>query len=109
MQMVRKRHFYKKYICNTLIEVEKSIKECLDPHTCLIQEYRNVLPKYDGGKIDIRSFKGRQSGSGIAGMYSKKPYMIPVNPHITVEESKEIFGKQVTPMAAVEERAKKKN
>lgn len=32
--------------------------------------------------------------------------MIPVNPHTTVEESKEIVGKQVTPMAAVEERAK---
>lgn len=32
--------------------------------------------------------------------------MIPVNSHITVNEPKEIFGKQVTPMAAVEERAK---
>ncbi|XP_061188729.1 uncharacterized protein F54H12.2-like [Saccostrea echinata] len=58
------------------------------------------------GKFNPRNYKGRQSGSGIAGMYSKKPYMIPVNPHITVEEPKEIVGKQVTPIAAAEERAK---
>jgi hypothetical protein len=32
--------------------------------------------------------------------------MIPVNPHTSVEESKEVQGKPVTPMAAVEERAK---
>lgn len=64
--------------------------------------YKNMVD----GNFNPRSYKGRQSGSGIAGMYSKKPYMIPVNPHITVEEPKEIFGKQVTPMVAVEERAK---
>lgn len=58
------------------------------------------------GNFNPRSYKGRQSGSGIAGMYSKKPYMIPVIPHLTVEEPKEIFGKQVTPMVALEERAK---
>lgn len=58
------------------------------------------------GNFNPRSYKGRQPGNGIAGMYSKKPYTIPVNPHITVEEPKEIFGKQVTPMVAVEERAK---
>jgi hypothetical protein len=39
-------------------------------------------------------------------MYSKKPYMIPVNPHIPVQDSKEVIGKRVTPMEAVEERAK---
>lgn len=64
--------------------------------------YKNMVD----GNFNPRSYKGRQSGSGIAGMYSKKPYTIPVNPHITVEEPKEIFGKQVTPMVAVEERAK---
>lgn len=64
--------------------------------------YKNMVD----GNFNPRSYKGRQSGSGIAGMYSKKPSMIPVNPHITVEEPKEIFGKQVTPMVAVEERAK---
>lgn len=64
--------------------------------------YKNMVD----GNFNPRSYKGRQSGSGIAGMYSKKPYMIPVNPHITVEEPKEIFSKQVTPMVAVEERAK---
>lgn len=64
--------------------------------------YKNM----SDGQFNPRNYKGRQSGSGIAGMYSKKSYMIPVNPHITVEEPKEIVGKQVTPIAAVEERAK---
>lgn len=66
--------------------------------------YQNMM----AGKLNLRSFKGRQSGGGIAGMYSKKPYMIPVNPHTTEEKTNEIVGKQITPMAAVEERAKKK-
>ena len=40
-------------------------------------------------------------------MYSKKPYMIPVNPHLSSKESNEqVVGKHVTPMTAVEERAK---
>lgn len=34
-----------KYICDTLIEVEKSIKECMDPHTCLILEYGKRFTK----------------------------------------------------------------
>ena len=39
-------------------------------------------------------------------MYSKKPYMISVNPHLSLKESNEkVVGKHVTPMAAVEERA----
>lgn len=38
----------------------------------------------------------------------KKLYMIPVNPHTTEEKTKVIVRKQVTPMTAVEERAKKK-
>lgn len=42
-------------------------------------------------------------------MFYKKPYMIPVNPHTTEEKTNEIVGKQVTPMAAVGERAKKIN
>lgn len=66
----------------------------------------NFLQKMVDGNFNPRSYKGRQSGSGIAGVYSKKSYTIPVNPHITVEEPNEIFGKQVTPMVAVEERAK---
>lgn len=64
--------------------------------------YKNMLD----GQFNPRNYKGRQSRSGIAGMYSKKPYMIPVNPHVTVEEPKGIVGKQVTPIAAVEERVK---
>jgi len=40
-------------------------------------------------------------------MYDKKPYMIPVNPHLDYEqEEKIVVGKEVTPMAAVVERAK---
>lgn len=40
-------------------------------------------------------------------MYSKKPYMIPVNPHVTSEpEQKIVVGKEVTPTAAVEDRAR---
>ncbi|OWF44390.1 hypothetical protein KP79_PYT22810 [Mizuhopecten yessoensis] len=59
------------------------------------------------GKFDPGRYRGRHAGGGIAGMYSKKPYMIPVNPHATMEnENKIVIGKQVTPTAAVEERAK---
>jgi hypothetical protein len=58
------------------------------------------------GIFKPQSFKGRQSVGGIAGMYTKKPYMIPVNPYTTIEESIEVQGKSVTPMAPVEERAK---
>lgn len=61
------------------------------------------------GKLNLRSFKGRQCGGGIAGMYSKKPYLMPVNPHTTEEKTNEIVGKHVTPKAAVEERDKKIN
>lgn len=32
--------------------------------------YKQMRP----GKLNLRSFKGRHSGGGIAGMYSKKPY-----------------------------------
>uniref|UniRef100_A0A8W8MMJ6 Uncharacterized protein n=1 Tax=Magallana gigas TaxID=29159 RepID=A0A8W8MMJ6_MAGGI len=43
----------------------------------------------------------------IGGMFSKKPYMIPVNPHLSQKEPvDQVVGKHVTPMAAVEERAK---
>lgn len=76
---------------------------------------RKSIYKYmTAGKLNLCCFNGRQSGGGIAGMYSKKPFMIPVNPHTTEEKTNEIHvfsssvvGKQVTPMAAVEERAKK--
>lgn len=44
---------------------------------------------------------------GIEGVFSKKPYMISVNPHMPSKESTDqIVGKQVTQMATVEERAK---
>lgn len=76
---------------------------------------RKSIYKYmTAGKLNLCSFKGRQSGGGIAGMYSKKPFKIPVNPHTTKEKtneihvfsSRQVVGKQVTPMAV--ERAKKK-
>jgi hypothetical protein len=64
--------------------------------------YKNMLD----GTFNPGSYKKRQVGSGIAGMYAKKPYMIPVNPHLAAEKPKEIIGKQVSPVTAVEERAK---
>lgn len=67
--------------------------------------YKNMIE----GKFNPGQYRGRQTGggSGIAGMYAKKPYMIPVNPHVTPEpEEKVVVGKQVSPVTAVEERAK---
>jgi len=67
--------------------------------------YKNMID----GKFDPGRYRGRQKGGGgIGGMYSKKPYMIPVDPHVSREheEEKVVVGKQVTPIAATEERAK---
>ena len=66
--------------------------------------YENMIE----GKFNPGQYRGRQrGGGGIAEMYAKKPYMIPVNPHATQEpEEKVIVGKQVSPVTAVEERAK---
>ena len=66
--------------------------------------YKNMLE----GKFNPAQYRDRQiGGGGIAGMYAKKPYMIPVNPHITTEpEEKLVVGQQVNPVTAVEERAK---
>lgn len=60
------------------------------------------------GKFNPSQYKGRQTGRGIGNMYAKKPYMIPVNRHASKEPEKEqvIIGKQITPVAAIEERAK---
>ena len=65
--------------------------------------YQNML---DGQFRPIK-YRGRQTGGWIGNMYSKKLYMISVNPHLSSKESTEqVVGKHVTPMAAVEERAK---
>ena len=66
--------------------------------------YENMIE----GKFNPGQYRGQQTGGGgIAGMYAKKPYMIPVNPHITSEpEEKVVVGKQVSPVTAMEERAK---
>jgi len=67
--------------------------------------YKNMMD----GKFDPHRYRGRQKGgAGIGGLYTKKPYMIPVDPHVTrePEEEKVVVGKQVTPVAAAEERAK---
>ena len=50
--------------------------------------YKNMLE----GKFYPQRYKGRQTGGGIAGMYSKKPYMIPVNPHAPVQESRKSWA-----------------
>lgn len=66
--------------------------------------YENMME----GKFNPGRYRGRQiGGGGIAGMYAKKPYMIPVNPHVTKEPvEKVVVGKQVSNVTAVEERAK---
>ena len=66
--------------------------------------YENMIE----GKFNPGRYRGRQiGGGGIAGMYSKKPYMIPLNPHVTKKPvEKVVVGKQVSNVTAVEERAK---
>ena len=65
--------------------------------------YQNVID----GKFNPGYYRGRQSGGGIANMYAKKPYMVPVNPHVTTErEQKIVVGKEVSPTAAAEDRAR---
>ena len=65
--------------------------------------YQNMID----GKFNPGYYRGQQSGGGIANMYAKKPYMVPVNPHVTTEpEQKIVVGKEVTPTAAVEDRAR---
>lgn len=65
--------------------------------------YQNM---FEGG-FKPSKYRGRQTVGRIGGMFSKKPYMIPVNPHLSRKESiDQVVGKHVTPMAAVEERAK---
>lgn len=60
------------------------------------------------GKINHGHYRGRQyGGAGIAGMYAKKSYMIPVPPNAK-EPEKIVVGQQVTPIAAGVERAKSK-
>ena len=60
------------------------------------------------GKFNPGRYRGRQiGGGGIAGMYAKKPYMIPVNPHVTKEPiEKVVVGKQLSNVTDIEERAK---
>lgn len=65
--------------------------------------YTNMID----GKFNPGHYQGRQTGGGIANMYAKKPYMVPVNPHVTIKpEEKVVVGNKVTPVAAMEERAK---
>ena len=49
------------------------------------------------GKFNPAQYRRRQTGGGgIVGMYAKRPYMIPVNPHVTSEsEEKVVVGQQV--------------
>ena len=65
--------------------------------------YKNMID----GKFNPGSYRGSQVGGGIANMYSKKPYMIPVNRHVTTEPEKTVVvGKTISATEAVEERAK---
>ncbi|MEW8548690.1 MAG: hypothetical protein AB2693_34750 [Candidatus Thiodiazotropha sp.] len=66
-----------------------------------------LLKNMIDGKLNPAYYRGHQSGGGIANMYSKRLYMIPVNLHVTTEaEQKIVVGKEVTPTAAVEDRAR---
>ena len=65
--------------------------------------YQNMID----GKFHPGYYRGRQSGGGIDNMYAKKPYMVPVNRHVTIEpEPKIVVGKEVSPTAAAEDRAR---
>ena len=57
------------------------------------------------GKLNPGQNRWRQiGGGGIAGMYAKKPYMLPVNPHVTKKPlEKVVLGKQVSYVTAIEE------
>ena len=59
-------------------------------------------------KFNPGRYPGRQiGGGGIAGMYAKKPYMIPLNPHVTKDAvEKVVVGKKVSNVTAKDERAK---
>ena len=66
--------------------------------------WKNFFRDLRDGKIDHRRYRGRQTGgAGIAGMYAKKSYLIPVPSY---EREKIVVGQQVTPVAAALERAK---
>ena len=69
--------------------------------------FKNVID----GKFNPTQYKERQTGRRIGNMYAKKPYMTPVNRHVSKELEKEqvMVGKQITPVTAVEERAKNRN
>jgi hypothetical protein len=45
--------------------------------------YKNMMD----GQFRPGKYRDRQTGGGIGGMFSKKPYMIPVNPHLASTES----------------------
>lgn len=52
-------------------------------------------------------YRGKQTGGGLGGMFSKKPYMISVNPHMFSKEcTDQVVGKQVTAKAEIKEAIK---
>ena len=77
---------------------------CLSDPTVWRLFYGNIIE----GKFNPGQYRSRQTGGGcIAGMYAMKPFMIPVNPYASqAPKEKVIVGKQVSPVTAVEERAK---
>lgn len=64
--------------------------------------YHNML----NGKFKPEKSKNRQVGGGIGGMYSNKPLMVPVKTRVDDSEKTKQTVKEVTPTAAIEERAK---
>lgn len=69
--------------------------------------WKSLYQNMTDNKFVPEQYNKRQRGGGIAQMYAKKPYMISVSPHLNTEiDSDVVVGKQVTPVAAAEERAK---
>ncbi|KAJ8321129.1 hypothetical protein KUTeg_001324 [Tegillarca granosa] len=72
-----------------------------DPDTWKTFYHNMINGKFKRGKSN-------QVGGGIGGMYSNKPYMIPISQYKseTIQKPLPMIGNEVSPIAAIEERAK---
>lgn len=68
------------------------------------EAWKDFYHKMTTGTLKTDKYKGHQVGGGISGMYSNKPYMIPIRLHTAENKSKETV-KEITPTAADEARA----
>lgn len=84
--------FLKKMVGSTYIS---------DPDTWKTFYHNMINGKFKRGKSN-------QVAGGIGGMYSNKPYMIPISQYKseTIQKPLPMIGNEVSPIAAIEERAK---